>query len=1131
MGTKKNRHGANVAGRIGTSGAARSDIILPKGYDVDKAHLLRLYLRAFVPDLEAPYAISGPVGAKHWTTKNSGPSTVSRVTQALEGVERRLSVQVEGRAIRGSTPVSIAVSQHRDGLATAAAIDVDHGGQEAIKQGLIFLSTLGLFAFGTLSTSVKEDGSPRHDGGHLWIIFDRPQSADMLRNLAQRVALAADLDGESYPSGQKLRPPLMHQLRAPSGPQRFPILLQSGEVIDPNEGGVWQAIERLFAPDVWKPNAPRALSDALEQLPPLKASQNGATSRPRHKSNVNPNNSESVIDWYNQNHRLEELLQDAGADLSELRGTSGAIRCPFHDDRNPSFLIWYHDELGDFVGQCRNPSCRAYIEHKKHYLDAFGVYRLMTGESYNDAVKNLSERYNLGTKRTYRATVEKAIEAGPSTVEAHLARVEKERAALLVTIRKAAQQRGKVTVINAIMGLGKTHTGHEVAEELHRQGQRVAIVAPNHAHAQNEWGARLGALGFVWQPKSRLCTCHDRQTLAKLGALGYRLPNCDPLNNCPYQAQHDQKEGKITVYQYNHLHNNDGELLTGYDVIFIDESPASSLLEAHTVGHDDIRTLLNRLNNRDELDPAFKLVKALYRTAKDTKPTNSDLRGAGLVDVLGAYLNDEPLLELIAEARQSGAAHKHPAAPDNIPASALPPIFFGKMLDALERTAKHPEHGDGLAWGLKQGGGGVWTWYEPHTMGAKWLDRLDRPAVIVLDGSAQALPNERIFKGWEVETVTHDIPLSPTVEIVQVDCTAHTRRMIKDEKRLERTAQYIGMVAYQEGRRIEGGVTYKAAKEPMSAALGGDWLHYGGQRGRNDLSDKGTIALIGSPTIPPNALERMTLALFPDGPPLERGPDGMLWERLGAGDYRAYDERLEAINRLHGPEELRQAAHRVRLVLATKPKLVIIGSTWDLTPLGLAPHRRISELPTTHSNKGKELWEAYQAMPQNAEGLISSPSNEYDNVRIDPFSTCLKDKGLSLPHVEKEQKRTCPEKQAATSEEKYKPVVMHEGGPTVEDVLTFARAGEPQRARRWADSLGFDELTRGRLYDDLTDIASAFIEVLPSNETREAGALTLAQRGHIRQARDAIKGLPSKRRGELLPVLIRLGNEARGEAA
>ena len=110
-----------------------------------------------------------------------------------------------------------------DDLAYAAALDIDHGGDDALCALLDAAHGRALTGFALTSTYA------RHNGGHVWLLFDAPAVPTRLRRLADELAHAVAVAAETYPSGRMLRLPL--GVHRGSG-QRGRLLLQDGTVLD-----------------------------------------------------------------------------------------------------------------------------------------------------------------------------------------------------------------------------------------------------------------------------------------------------------------------------------------------------------------------------------------------------------------------------------------------------------------------------------------------------------------------------------------------------------------------------------------------------------------------------------------------------------------------------------------------------------------------------------------------------------------------------------------------------------------------------------------------------------------------------------------------------------------------------------
>ncbi len=195
---------------------------------------------------------------------------------------------------------------------------------------------------------------------------------------------------------------------------------------------------------------------------------------------------------------------------------------------------------------------------------------------------------------------------------------------------------------------------------------------------------------------------------------------------------------------------------------------------------------------------------------------------------------------------------------------------------------------------------------------------------------------------------------------------------------------------------IDGGISYLKAEKQLAERLGGTWLHYGGQRGNNALKDARALAIIASPTTPPDAIERKALALWSSDPaPIVCGQAG--WECVRKGDYRAVDARLEAMSRMHGLEELRQAAHRCRPISSAEPTTLLIFSPWDISAIGFTPSLVITDVP--HGNSTNSA----QAATQYAARRAAATTRESEHAHhLDDFQSPLIN-SASRPTIENTQ--------------------------------------------------------------------------------------------------------------------------------
>lgn len=268
-----------------------------------------------------------------------------------------------------------------DGLAYAAALDIDHGGTGAVRRVLAAVELRGLVAFAITSTN------DRHDGGHVWISFDQAAAPERLRLLADDLATAASVEAETYPTYKTIRLPLGVHRR--SG-QRGTLILPSWDTIDLDRGpeAVAQALRSLDARPV----------SAIEHLPHLPAPEPVTPQRPWLSGSLR-----SVIDDYNRQTNLLTLLTSYGARAATTRGTTLLLHCPCgrhqHGDQTPSLAVSpaRSARYGSYVAHGYASACAFYTE-RGQVVAAFDVFCHMEQLTPAEAVQQI-----LDTARPRRA--------------------------------------------------------------------------------------------------------------------------------------------------------------------------------------------------------------------------------------------------------------------------------------------------------------------------------------------------------------------------------------------------------------------------------------------------------------------------------------------------------------------------------------------------------------------------------------------------------------------------------------------------------------------------------------------------------------------------------------------------------
>src|SRR5262249_24763106 len=152
------------------------------------------------------------------------------------------------------------------------------------------------------------------------------------------------------------------------------------------------------------------------------------------------------------------------------------VCCPFHDDEHPSLALWRHRDSDKFVCKCYSKQSNSPAAQPV-YLDAFDIHCLREKLKPGEAVAQLAQTHNLGNPATsfVMSPMSPQTPPPPDVLTQHKQRVTAARQQLEDAIKQAAADQGKVTIIHATMGLGKTHAAAHQALILHSGLLKVAI--------------------------------------------------------------------------------------------------------------------------------------------------------------------------------------------------------------------------------------------------------------------------------------------------------------------------------------------------------------------------------------------------------------------------------------------------------------------------------------------------------------------------------------------------------------------------------------------------------------------------------------------------------------------------------
>jgi hypothetical protein len=266
-----------------------------------------------------------------------------------------------------------------NGLAKAAVLDIDTGGEQALQLVLQKAEQWGFTALAQTSTTTD------HDGGHVWLLFTDWTQPERLKKFAETLAQAAGVQAQAWPTRMAIRLPLGKHTYTE---KRGALILQDGTHIDldSSEQAITTAISTLAA-------LPR---NPTSSIPPLPAP---VPSTPKHTS-IRPYNNQgeqkTIITAYNHTTDLISLLEQSGGRVAQRFTDGGCLmRCPCpghkHHDSRPSLEIRPAKNparYGQFVAYGYAPSCSFHTKQGQ-VIDAFGAYCILEHLTPAEAIRTI----------------------------------------------------------------------------------------------------------------------------------------------------------------------------------------------------------------------------------------------------------------------------------------------------------------------------------------------------------------------------------------------------------------------------------------------------------------------------------------------------------------------------------------------------------------------------------------------------------------------------------------------------------------------------------------------------------------------------------------------------------------------
>lgn len=517
-----------------------------------------------------------------------------------------------------------------------------------------------------------------------------------------------------------------------------------------------------------------------------------------------------------------------------------------------------------------------------------------------------------------------------------------------------------VHVIAAPPGSGKTTTVLKTLAAM----PLIRVLYLARSHDLFDQASKILAMERI-QGRERLgCSrmAEVQQAIAKnLSPKVYVCKNCGDKSACRWRAQF--REGANWFATTDMLKSRLIEHAS-FDVVVVDENPASVFIDELEVSQDDVDGVLWLIGSCDELRSVAKLLTALAKLLEAGRP-DTDLWGARLLIALEDRLEEGRLSDLLVEIKAGEAKWRAALASlyRTQQLQALPINFVGDLVEVLQH--EHSLYVKGVTvFNSRLVLHDKLTIYKPHTLAS-----LDKP-VIVLDGTMDESVAKAIF-GEDVTVFAPAIELREGTEVVQiVDGEFGIAQLMESGEGLFKVASalYDKLTAEKKTGVLCGP---KAALERYSNMLEGKKvLHYGDVRGINAHEDDDFIILVGACN-PDEQKEIEKLRALCWHQEFISGHFEYVEQKLGNYSVlvRRYDdEQAEAWLNVTRRGELVQAAHRLRM-LRHPGKSVYILSNIPLPSLRPTRVIKLSELKRELGVGGRK--KTRELLIEKAEELLS----------------------------------------------------------------------------------------------------------------------------------------------------------------
>ncbi len=461
-------------------------------------------------------------------------------------------------------------------------------------------------------------------------------------------------------------------------------------------------------------------------------------------------------------------------------------------------------------------------------------------------------------------------------------------------------------------GTGKSHAFGELCDDLN-----LAVIVPRHELIQGVPGYKKQR--HIKTASEHNCPSHEQHH--RIAALGYNtLPvHQDHSQPCDYLLQH--KEQGSAMYQIAH---SETCYIGEHDGIIIDEWNLPDWLHEKTYS---VERLAKAAHQFAVEAPASRFLVAWQATLTDLAHEYGEgsYQGRTVLDLLNKHLwknGRETLDQILGTLQHDYHAyedHPWPASIEEgseLPEVLLPHIYYAALKELAKWQRGNQDFNSCIRVVVEKKQALLYI-TTTRTINATSSEGI-RHAIALADATA----HKGILSNWygsevEVKRLAQDPP--PKMKHIHLAERCAKKSMQakhgRDQARTIRKLKYFLKRFDPTGEKTQAGkvglITYMGNEEAIRLALGipeGRTGHFWAMRGSNLLEACEILLVVGTPTLAPETMYRLTRTVYRDDPqPIIEGSG-----KDEVGRHRYLDYRVQELSDYLTSAELTQCAHRHR---------------------------------------------------------------------------------------------------------------------------------------------------------------------------------------------------------------------------